>query len=306
MNYKVFESSNTNVKKFVFEWNKEDISGKGKAIAEAVLYRYGTYQKRTVICCSVMSGCPVGCAFCGTGKFFVRNLVGGEIFEQVKTVIEDSVLKDTRTEDIEKFQIMFMSMGEPMLNYDNLDIAIRLLHDEYPNAQLLVSTSAPRGMEKLISKFITISQQIDKVGLQFSVHESTDQNRAKLIPTNTCTLRQIATLGEIWAAFVGRKPYFNYCVHPGNDTLDDARRLSELFDPDVWECTLSVICEKDESVKASIERQLEIIEKFKGHMEALGFSLRVFNPAGQDDIGGGCGQLWYFQEWLKKNHEKSK
>jgi 23S rRNA (adenine2503-C2)-methyltransferase len=38
-------------------------------------------------------------------------------------------------------------------------------------------------------------------------------------------------------------------------------------------------------------------------MEDEGFHLRVFNPAGQDDIGGGCGQLWYFQKWLKKNKE---
>jgi len=64
---------------------------------------------------------------------------------------------------------------------------------------------------------------------------------------------------------------------------------------------LSVICEKDETVKNSIERQLKIIDGFNKLLLAKGASTRVFNPAGQDDIGGGCGQLWYFQEWLKKN-----
>lgn len=299
MTYKVFNSSDTNVKKFVFEWEKtKDIK---EAIAEAVLYRYGSYQKRTVICCSVMSGCPVGCTFCGTGRFFIRNLFAREIIDQVDTVIRDSVLGDTKTDDIEKFQIMFMSMGEPIQNYDNLEEAIKVLNVKYPNAQLLVSTSAPQGIEKVFSRFITLSQLIDKVGLQFSVHESLDENRAKLIPTKTCTLRQISTLGNMWAAFTNRKPFYNYCVHEGNNTKEDAKRLLELFDPKVWECTLSVICEKDESVKSSIDRQLDIINEFQKYMLEWGASLRIFNPAGQDDIGGGCGQLWYFQEWLQKN-----
>lgn len=240
---------------------------------------------------------------CGTGRFFIRNLSAREIIDQVDTVIRDSVLGDTKTDDIEKFQIMFMSMGEPMQNYDNLEEAIKVLNVKYPNAQLLVSTSAPQGIEKVFSRFIALSQLIDKVGLQFSVHESLDENRAKLIPTKTCTLRQISTLGNTWAAFTNRKPFYNYCVHEGNNTKEDAKRLLEIFDPRVWECTLSVICEKDESVKSSIDRQLDIINEFQKYMLEGGASLRVFNPAGQDDIGGGCGQLWYFQEWLQKNEK---
>lgn len=297
MEYKVFESNDTNVKKFVFEWTEE------KAIAEAVLYRYGSYQKRTVICCSVQSGCPVGCRFCGTGKFFIRNLTGQEIFEQVSTIMHTI---DCQPGDIEKFQIMFMSMGEPFLNYEELEKAIRALHNIYPNAQLLVSTSAPSVLFKYMSAFIKLSIDIPAVGLQFSVHESTDDNRKRLIPTNTCTLRQISAAGELWAAYVGRKPYYNYCVHhdgpgKGNDSYSDADRLIKLFNPKVWETTLSVICQKDESVKTSIGRQLDIISRFARYMTTRGASLRVFNPAGQDDIGGGCGQLWYFQEWLKQN-----
>ena len=297
MKTKVFNSSDTNVKKYVFEWPESRTIK--PAIAEAVLYRYGSYQTRTVICCSVASGCQCGCQFCGTGKFFQRNLFAGEIVAQVDYIIQDSVLPDVKTEDIEKFQIMFMSMGEPMLNYEELIRAIRILAEKYPNAQLLVSTSAPSGMEKNFSKFIEVSCEIPQIGLQFSVHESTDDARAKLIPTKTCTLRQISALGNMWAAFTGRKPFYNYCVHPGNSSMEDAIRLNSLFQPGIWECTLSVICEKSESVKSSIERQLTLIDDFKDRMLAHGASLRVFNPAGQDDIGGGCGQLWYFQEWLK-------
>ena len=292
MEVKQFRSSDTNVSKFVFEWDSP------KGIAEAVLYRYGTYKERTVICCSVQSGCPVGCSFCGTGKFFIRNLTKSEIISQVNHCLSTI---DCDTHEIKKFQIMFMSMGEPFLNYKELRMAILELHCFYPNADLLVSTSAPSVIYRHIGDFIELSQRISKVGLQFSVHESTDENRKKLIPTNTCTLRQISAIGNLWASFVGRKPFYNYCVHDGNCYLDDAGKLVNLFDPTIWETTLSVICEKDESVANSIDRQLVMIKDFSTHMTTLGASVRVFNPAGQDDIGGGCGQLWYFQEWLKEN-----
>lgn len=294
MKHKIFKSSDTNVSKFVFEWDNPE------GIAESVLYRYESYKQRTVICCSVQSGCPVGCVFCGTGKFFIRNLTKNEIVEQVDTCLSTI---DCKTTEIKKFQIMFMSMGEPFLNFNELKLAIIELHNKYPNAYLLVSTSSPNIIYKFIGEFISLCKDIPKVGLQFSVHESLDVNRKKLIPTNTCTLRQISSLGEMWASFVGRKPFYNYCVHNGNNTPEDANRLVKLFRPDVWETTLSVICEKDESVANSIDRQLEIISDFSSEMIKLGASIRVFNPAGQDDIGGGCGQLWYFQEWIKNKEQ---
>lgn len=291
----IYKSSDTNVSKFVFE--SSDIA------VEAVLYRYGTYRKRTVICCSTQCGCPVGCTFCGTGRMFVRSLRTQEIVEQIHQVLEEI---DCPTSEIEKFQIMFMSMGEPFLNYTNVALAIDTLHREYPNAQLLVSTSAPKALNSdVLYRFIALSQMIDKVGLQFSVHESTDKARKKLIPTSTHTLAEIAEIGSTWAAETGRHPFYNYCVHEGNDTNEDADRLIRLFNPAVWETTLSVICQKDESVKSSIDRQLEIISAFSEKLVERGASVRVFNPAGQDDIGGGCGQLWYFQEW-RRNHIKER
>lgn len=288
MQHRIFRSGDTNVSKFVFE--KRDIA------VEAVLYRYNSYQERTVICCSTQCGCPVGCAFCGTGKFFVRDLTSEEIVEQVKTVLS---YIDCDTKDIQKFQIMFMSMGEPFLNYAELQVAIQVLHNIYPNAQLLVSTSAPKNMFLFFYQFIELSKRIDKVGIQFSVHESNDQDRKRLIHTATTSLMSIGVLGEQWAVASGRKPFFNYCVHENNSSDKNVAELLEHFNPDVWECTLSVICEKDNTMQNAITNKLDLIKRFSNKMLDAGYSIRVFNPAGQDDIGGGCGQLWYFQEWLK-------
>lgn len=300
MYFKTFKSSDTNVVKFVFEKPQTENS---KAIAvEAVLYKYNTYEERTVICCSTQCGCPVGCSFCGTGKFFIRNLTTDEIVEQIETTLEYTKTDPTT---IKKLQIMFMSMGEPFLNYKNTAEAIRVLHKRYPNADLLISTSAPlKYTNEYFNDFIELSKEIDKVGIQFSIHESNDEDRSKLIPSATSKLQEIGSLGEQWAKQTHRRPFFNYCVHKDNSKKENVEDLIKHFNPDVWECTLSVICEKDSTMKSAIESQLDLIKSFSSMMNDAGYSLRVFNPAGQDDIGGGCGQLWYFQEWLNKSKKQ--
>ena len=177
MEFKKFDSSEGNVFKYVFSGND--------FVAESVLYRYNSFAERTVICCSTQSGCPVGCSFCGTGKRFVRNLTSDEIVSQVKTVIED---QNINTQEVRKFQIMFMSMGEPLLNWDAVATAIERLNVLCPTAQLLISTIAPNNPRALMG-FLELSKKIDKIGLQFSIHRSNDEDRNKLIPYNSLILQ---------------------------------------------------------------------------------------------------------------------
>ena len=293
-NIKRIDSSDANVAKFVFT--------KGDAVAEAVLYKYPTYEDRTVICCSTQSGCPVGCRFCGAGDNFVRSLTADEIYSQPAYLLEQTGVD---VKNIKRLQIMFMSMGEPLLNWKELKPALYRLYEAFPNARLLISTSAPRVFESF-ADLEKVSQEIPTIGLQFSVHESTDEARKRLIPSPTMTLEQIATTGNCWFLGTKRKPFFNYCVHPNNDKQEDVNRLRALFDPTVWEATLSVICERDEHVAAANERQRKLAQDFSQKMLLMGYNVRVFNPAGQDDIGGGCGMLWFVQEWMKKNPELAK
>lgn len=293
MQVKRIDSSDTNVSKYVFDF--------GSAVAEAVLYKYPTYNERTVVCCSTQSGCPVGCRFCGAGDNFVRSLTGEEIKAQVDHLFADRGINPA---EVDRMQIMFMSMGEPMLNPAALHAAIYALYRDYPRAALLVSTSAPRVS---YGPFRELSKAIPTVGLQFSVHESTDEARDALIPLKgKLCLAEIAQEGEAWHFATGRQPFFNYCAHEGNTSDANADRLLNLFNPHIWQCTVSVVCERDESVAAANARQRELATSFMAKMMARGFSTRCFDPAGQDDIGGGCGQLWFVQDWMQKHPQLAK
>ena len=282
------DSSDLNVSKYVFE--KKD------AVAEAVLYKYPTYNERTVVCCSTQSGCPVGCRFCGAGDSFARSLSADEIVAQTEHLFAD---RGINASQVARMQIMFMSMGEPLLNVKNLCEAVDRLHALYPIAALLISTIGPRVNYDPI---FDVSRRVPKVGLQFSVHESTDEARDQLIPFKAkLSLSEIAQHGERWHGSTGRKPFFNYCAHAKNTADTDSDRIRSLFDPNVWEATISVVCERDEHVAAANERQRDLAVDFRKKLGDRGFSTRVFDPAGQDDIGCGCGQLWFVQDWMRRN-----
>lgn len=284
----VIQSSESTVKKLVFR--------SYDAVAETVLYKYPTYEDRTVICCSTQSGCPVGCRFCGAGDYFVRSFNGAEIVAQVEAAIAES---GTPAESMKRLQIMFMSMGEPLLNRRGLSDACRELYAKYPHAALLISTIGPAIDWTWV---YDLSQEIPAIGLQFSVHKSTDEERNALIPfKHKLSLEQISASGLEWSKATGRRPFFNYCAGDDNTSAEDADRLAALFPPDTWEATISVICERNEGMPARNAHQEKLAHDFSSKMLDRGFNVRVFDPAGQDDIGGGCGQLWFVQDWMEKH-----
>lgn len=298
MNYRVFESSEGNVFKYVFTSTN--------AVIEAVLYKYGDFYERTVICCSTMSGCPVGCKFCGTGNKFIRNLTADEIVDQIKTILRDKQIQDVSAKG-KRFQIMFMSMGEPLLNWDSVEEAIARLHNVYPEAELLLSTIAPKFDlgDPVYARLIDLSKRINKVGLQFSIHKSSDAARNKLIPyENKLTLDEIRDIGLLWWKETGRHPYLNYCIDGTNNSIVDADILMLRFSPMVFNFTFSVVCSANESMRSAGFKNLDKIREFESIFLNYGYNTRIFNPDGQDDIGGGCGQLWYVQQWMKEHDVK--
>lgn len=290
---KVVSDEASNVSKYVFE--KDD------AVVEAVLYKYPDYKTRTVICCSTQSGCPIGCRFCGSGEYFVRNMTTEEIVAQVDRCIADTGVDAA---EMGRLQVMFMSMGEPLLNLKQLIPACHILYKKYPNAALLISTSAP---DVDFAPLFEAAAVIPTVGLQFSVHESTNEKRNELIPfKKKLTLEQIADKGEVFHYYTGRQPFFNYCAHDTNSEWEDVYRLQALFDPMIWCATVSVICERQEWLPATNEYQRSLATDFASKLVERGYNTRTFDPAGQDTIGGGCGQLWFVQEWMRNNPEHAR
>ena len=291
-----FESEN--VTKFV--------ESHDNAIWESVLYRYGSYKQRTVMCISVQSGCPVGCIFCGTGKKFIRNLSSLTIHRQVKTML-DYIYKKTAGENMsmfpsncEKFQIMFMSMGEPMLNWKNVRTAIYKLNATYPNAELLISTIGVRDI-KTFRSILDLSMEIDKVGLQFSLHSVWDTERNRLIPyMNKLGVKEIRDYGITWHTATRRPVYLNFFVSETTEDLEMIE-LVKYFSPVVFHLTFSVVCNTQEGEEGKTD--MESLSNWKEFFVGEGYNARIFNPDGQDDIGAGCGQLWYVQQWLQEKEK---
>ena len=271
------------------------------AVFESVLYKYPTYEERTVICCSTMSGCPVGCRFCGAGDYFVRNATAEDVIAQVEHSLAETGV-DPLT--MQRLQIMFMSMGEPLLNRRGLTGACEYLYEKYPNAALLISSIGPEIDYEWVYE---LSERIPTIGLQFSIHQSTDESRNELIPfEKKLTIEQISEVGAEWHRRTGRRPFFNYCAGDDNSTDQDADNILNSLTPAIWEATISVICERNEGLPARNEHQRDLACDFSGKLLERGYNVRVFDPAGQDDIGGGCGQLWFVQRWMEDNPDKAR
>lgn len=282
-----FVGTNLLVKKYVFDF--------GDAIAEAVLYKYPDYATRTVICCSVQCGCPVGCVFCGTGKNFKRNLTTDEIVHQVKEVMLINDITDSK-----RLQIMFMSMGEPFLNFVNVQEAIKELYyafDSYGHVDMFLSTIAPNSLLKHFNELIVLARDYSTLGLQFSIHSAFDNVRDCLIPfEKKLSLDQISVVASKWKKETGRKVRLNYCCSEDNVSDVDFQKLANIFDKGDCAFTFSVICSKKRCVLG--KQRTDLTQLAVDKMESFGFDCHQFNPAGQDDIGGGCGQLHYVQDWF--------
>ncbi len=139
------------------------------------------YADRFSCCLSTQVGCPVGCVFCATGMGgFSRNLTAGEIVDQVLAVQEAA--GDRRVD-----HVVFMGMGEPLLNYEATIKAIRLLNGEMGIAMrhLTVSTVG------FVPGIRRLAQEKLQVTLAVSLHAGTDALRRRLVPGMKFSLREI-------------------------------------------------------------------------------------------------------------------
>jgi 23S rRNA (adenine2503-C2)-methyltransferase len=240
---------------------------------EGVLMQYR--DGRRSLCLSSQSGCPLTCTFCATGQMrFGRNLSAWEILDQA--------LHFRRMGSVD--HAVFMGMGEPMMNLDNVLEACRRLPDlGVTNRRTAVSTVGwIPGIERLADDPMPIR-------LALSLHAAEDALRSELMPVNDrYPLAEVLRACENHYARKRRRVFVEYVMLAGvNDSHAQAAQLAEVLDPRIFKVNLIPYNPTDSPYAGSSEKA---IEAFRAELERHGVGVTVRLTRGRD-IDAACGQL---------------
>jgi 23S rRNA (adenine2503-C2)-methyltransferase len=240
---------------------------------EAVLMRYR--DGRRSVCISSQSGCPLTCTFCATGQMrFRRNLTRWEILDQA--------LHFRRLEPID--HVVFMGMGEPMLNYDEVIAAARRLPDVgVTHRRTTISTV---GWLPGLRRFV--DEVEEPIRLALSLHAAADALRSEIMPVNDrYPLEDVLAECRRYFELHGRKVFVEYVMLAGvNDSVEHAEALASALDPRVFKVNL--IPYNPTGMYDGSSR--EAIAEFKGVLDATRLPATVRLTRGRD-IAAACGQL---------------
>jgi 23S rRNA (adenine2503-C2)-methyltransferase len=239
---------------------------------EAVLMRYR--DGRRSLCLSSQSGCPLTCTFCATGQMkFGRNLSADEILDQA--------LHFRRLEDVD--HVVFMGMGEPTMNIDNVLAACERLPDlGVTHRRTAISTVGwVPGIDRLAECEMPVA-------LALSLHAPNDGLRSQLMPVNDrYPLREVLAACERYMAKRRRKVFVEYVMLDGvNDLPEHARELAALLDPRAYKVNLIPYNPTGTYDGSSPQR----IERFRAILTEHRLTATVRLTRGRD-IDAACGQL---------------
>jgi 23S rRNA (adenine2503-C2)-methyltransferase len=240
---------------------------------EAVLMRYR--DGRRSLCLSSQSGCPLTCSFCATGSMrFGRNLTTWEILDQA--------LHFRRVEEVD--HVVYMGMGEPLLNLDAVLGACRLLPDiGVTHRHTTISTVGwVPGIDR-------IAEDPMPVRLAFSLHAPEDALRSEIMPVNErYPIADVLEACHRWHAAKRRPVFIEYVMLAGvNDRYAQAVALAKLLDPRVFKVNLIPYNPTGSTHEGSGR---EAIAAFRDALEEHGLRARVRLTRGRD-IAAACGQL---------------
>ncbi|HEY6016032.1 MAG TPA: 23S rRNA (adenine(2503)-C(2))-methyltransferase RlmN [Gaiellaceae bacterium] len=240
---------------------------------EAVLMRYR--DGRRSLCVSSQSGCPLTCSFCATGQMrFGRNLTPSEILDQA--------LHFRRIEPVD--HCVFMGMGEPLLNLDNVLAAARRLPDLGITPRR--TTISTVGWLPALRRFV--DEVEEPIRLALSLHAPDDALRSAIMPVNErYPLADVIAECRRYHELRGRKVFVEYVMLAGvNDSVGQARQLAKLLDPKVFKVNL--IPYNPTGFYAGSSRGA--IDAFKATLDAARLPATVRLTRGRD-IEAACGQL---------------
>jgi 23S rRNA (adenine2503-C2)-methyltransferase len=236
------------------------------------------YENRATLCISSQVGCKMGCTFCQTGKLGLkRNLTSGEILSQI--IIANKKERVTN--------IVFMGMGEPLDNYEEVVKACKIMIDDkafgLSSSRVTISTSG------LIPEIRRLAKDLP-VRLAISLHSADEAKRSEMMPINK--KYSLKDLKEALLEYPAPKRYgitFEYVMIEGsNDSLQDAKKLVHFIHGLKVKVNLIPInCFPGIEMEASSQ---ERIRQFQTYLSDRSIPAPVRYSRGQD-ISGGCGQL---------------
>ncbi|MBL8005939.1 MAG: 23S rRNA (adenine(2503)-C(2))-methyltransferase RlmN [Ignavibacteria bacterium] len=294
---KITDSGHSITKKFLFEIVDEN--SKSDNFIETVLI---SEDDRNTICISTQIGCNAGCEFCATGKMgFRKNLEAGEIISQVYQVKKLTGIMPTN--------IVFMGMGEPFLNYDNLLKSLKILThyrgSGIPSKRITVSTVGFKGKIRKFADDLTSDENksIRRIKLALSLHSTDNGFRESIMPVSgKYKLSEIYKEISYFYQKTKNKITYEYIYFEGlNDTDDDVKRLGKVTR--MVPSNLNVI--PFHPIDFELKRPLDIynskkdINKLLSNKKLFDFIARLKNiktvvnlrSSSGIDINAACGQL---------------
>ena len=234
---------------------------------------------RATLCVSSQAGCRMGCKFCATGRQGLqRSLTAAEILNQIVSLPERDKLTN----------IVFMGMGEPLLNYDNVIQAIERITGEdslgmSPSRLTLSTSGITEGIRRLADDGV-------RFNLAISLHSAINATRDKLMPINKAyPLPELAEAIRYFVDKTGTRPTFEYLLLKGvNDSLDDAKALAQFCRQ--FPVKINII-EYNEVDNAPYRHSPDANrDQFVRFLESKNIVVNVRRSKGKD-IDAACGQL---------------
>ena len=260
-------------KKYLFDVQ----DGQGNLI-ESVLMQY---HHGYTICVSSQIGCKMGCKFCAsTGIPFSRDLEAGEIVEQLLAIERDLGIRISN--------IVFMGIGEPLDNYDNVMESIKILNN--PKGLAIGARHISISTSGLVPKIYEMADRQMQCTLSVSLHSSNNKTRSEMMPVNNAyPIEELMAACKYYIEKTNKRISFEYALaKDNNDNLEDAKKLVQLLKGMLAHVNLIPI-NKIEDGKYTKSTNENII-KFRDYLNDHGIVATIRRELGAD-ISAACGQL---------------
>ena len=265
--------SKDGTKKYLF-----NIQDENENLIETVLMQY---HHGFTVCVSSQIGCRMGCKFCAsTGIPFERNLQPGEIIQQILSIEKDS--------DIRISNIVFMGVGEPFDNYDNVMKSIDIIN--HPKGLNIGARHISISTSGLVPYIYKLADEKRQCTLSISLHSSNNETRSSMMPVNNAyPIEELMKACKYYIEKTNKRISFEYALaKDNNDNLNDAKELVKLLKGMLAHVNLIPINKIESGIYTKSDNNNII--KFRDYLNNNGITATIRRELG-DDIEAACGQL---------------